>query len=154
MISCNSCNCCQCVFEIYESPIWCLIWNLAQCLFLLRPPVWCTWSGHPGFLWSPPKPVNICISRLSIYPLSLIIYALSITVLLHGDKLAITAKKAANFRSYYQVFFVPPVTYLRVTGKIRVRACWKNLTFPNDEFGKGQYAFYTIKLSRFAEKKS
>ena len=29
----------------------------------------------------------------------------------------------------------------------------KNLTFPNDEFGKGQCAFYPIKLSPFAEKK-
>ena len=28
----------------------------------------------------------------------------------------------------------------------------KKLTFPNEEFGKGQYAFYPIKLSRFAEK--
>ena len=28
----------------------------------------------------------------------------------------------------------------------------KKLTFPNEEFGKGQYAFDPIKLSRFAEK--
>ena len=28
----------------------------------------------------------------------------------------------------------------------------KNLTFPNYKFGKGNYAFYPIKLSRFAEK--
>ena len=28
----------------------------------------------------------------------------------------------------------------------------KNLTFPNYKFGKGQYPFYPIKLSRFAEK--
>ena len=28
----------------------------------------------------------------------------------------------------------------------------KNLTFPNYKFGNGQYAFYHIKLSRFAEK--
>ena len=41
----------------------------------------------------------------------------------------------------------PPVTYLRVTVQIHVRACWKNLTFPNYEFGKGPYAFYPIKLS-------
>ena len=27
-----------------------------------------------------------------------------------------------------------------------------SLTFPNYEFGKGQYAFYTMKLSRFAKK--
>ena len=31
----------------------------------------------------------------------------------------------------------PPVTYLRVTVQIHVQACWKNLTFPNYEFGKG-----------------
>ena len=47
----------------------------------------------------------------------------------------------------------PPVTYLRITGQIHVPACWKNLTFPNYEFGKGQYAFYPIK-SRFSEKKN
>ena len=29
----------------------------------------------------------------------------------------------------------------------------KNLTFPNYKFGKGQYAFYPIKLSRFAGEK-
>ena len=29
----------------------------------------------------------------------------------------------------------------------------KNLTFPNYEFGKGKYAFYSIKLSRLAENK-
>ena len=28
----------------------------------------------------------------------------------------------------------------------------KNLTFPDYEFGEGQYAFYPIKLSSFAEK--
>ena len=28
----------------------------------------------------------------------------------------------------------------------------KNLTFPNYKFGKGNYAFYPIKLSHFAEK--
>ena len=28
----------------------------------------------------------------------------------------------------------------------------KNLTFPNPKSGKGQYAFYCIKLSLFAEK--
>ena len=29
----------------------------------------------------------------------------------------------------------------------------KNLTFPNYEFGKGPYAFYPMKLSRFRVKK-
>ena len=46
----------------------------------------------------------------------------------------------------------PPVTYLRITVQIHVRAHWKNLTFPNYEFGIGHYAFYPMKLSRFAEK--
>ena len=30
---------------------------------------------------------------------------------------------------------------------------WKNLTFLSYEFGKGQYTFYPVKLSRFLEKK-
>ena len=47
----------------------------------------------------------------------------------------------------------PPVTYLRITVQIHVRARWKNLTFPNYEFGIGHYAFYPMKFSRFAEKK-
>ena len=29
----------------------------------------------------------------------------------------------------------------------------KNLTSPNYKFGRGQYAFYPVKLSRFAKKK-
>ena len=29
----------------------------------------------------------------------------------------------------------------------------KNMTFPNYKFGKVQYAFYPIKLSRFAQNK-
>ena len=40
----------------------------------------------------------------------------------------------------------PPFTYLRVTVQI-------HLTFPY-EFGKGHYAFYPMKLSRFAEEKN
>ena len=40
------------------------------------------------------------------------------------------------------------VTYLRISVQIRVRARWKNLTFLSYEFGKGQYAFYPVKLSR------
>ena len=47
----------------------------------------------------------------------------------------------------------PPVTYLRISVQIRVRARWKNLTFLSYEFGKGQYTFYPVKLSRFLEKK-
>ena len=47
----------------------------------------------------------------------------------------------------------PPVMYLRITVQIQVRACWKKFAFPNYEFGKGQYAFYPVKLSRLGEKK-
>ena len=43
--------------------------------------------------------------------------------------------------------------YLRRTVQIHVRACWKNLTFPNYEFGKGQYAFYPMKISCFGEER-
>ena len=43
--------------------------------------------------------------------------------------------------------------YFCITGQIHVRACRKNLTFPNYEFGKGQYGFNPMKLSRFREKK-
>ena len=46
-----------------------------------------------------------------------------------------------------------PVTYLRISVQICVRARWKNLTFLSYEFGKGQYTFYPVKLSRFLEKK-
>ena len=38
----------------------------------------------------------------------------------------------------------PPVTYLRINVKTQ-------LSFPIYEFGKGQYAFYRMKLSRFAK---
>ena len=41
----------------------------------------------------------------------------------------------------------PPVAYLRITVQIHVQACWKNLTFPKYDFGKGQCAFYPTKLS-------
>ena len=37
--------------------------------------------------------------------------------------------------------------------QIRVGAHWKNLTFLSYEFGKGQYTFYPVELSRFADKK-
>ena len=47
----------------------------------------------------------------------------------------------------------PPITYLRISVLVRVRAHWKNLTFLGYEFGKGQYTFYPLKLSCFAEKK-
>ena len=43
--------------------------------------------------------------------------------------------------------FGPPITYLRISVQIRVGAHWKKL-----EFGKGQYTFYPVKLSHFAEK--
>ena len=44
---------------------------------------------------------------------------------------------------------VPPVTYLRITVKIHVRACSKNLI----SIMSMQYAFYPIKLSPFGKKK-
>ena len=47
----------------------------------------------------------------------------------------------------------PPATYLRISVQIRIRARWKNLTFLSYEFGKGQYTFYPVKLSRFLKKK-
>ena len=43
----------------------------------------------------------------------------------------------------------------QVFGYICANACMsalKNFTSPNYKFGKGQYAFYPVKLSRFAEK--
>ena len=43
-----------------------------------------------------------------------------------------------KFQSFYPIF-----VYLRVE---------RNLTFLNNKFGKGQYAFYPVKSSRFAEK--
>ena len=48
--------------------------------------------------------------------------------------------------------YAPHVTYLRISVQIRVGAHWKNLSFFNYEFWKGQYTFYPVKLSRFAEK--
>ena len=47
----------------------------------------------------------------------------------------------------------PPVTYLFISGQSRVRVCWKNLTFLSYQLGKGQYTFYPVNWSRFAEKK-
>ena len=37
-----------------------------------------------------------------------------------------------------------PVTFLRISVQIRVRAHWKNLTFLSYEYGKGQYTFYPV----------
>ena len=36
--------------------------------------------------------------------------------------------------------------------QIHVRARWKKLNFSNHKFGKGQYAFHPMRLSRYAEK--
>ena len=47
----------------------------------------------------------------------------------------------------------PPAMFLHISLQIHVQARWKNLTSPNYKFGRGQYAFYPVKLSRFAEKK-
>ena len=49
--------------------------------------------------------------------------------------------------------FVPPLSRICVQpGKYTYKRVEKKLTFPN-EFEKGQYAFYPIKLSRFGKKK-
>ena len=51
----------------------------------------------------------------------------------------------------------PPKSHICVllgTGTGTCTSVLKNMTFPNDEFGKGQCAFYPIKLSPFAEKKN
>ena len=45
----------------------------------------------------------------------------------------------------------PPGTYLHISTQIHLQGI-ENLTIPNHKFGKGQYAFYPVKLSRFAEK--
>ena len=37
--------------------------------------------------------------------------------------------------------FCPPVTYLGITVQVHVRACWKNLNFPNYEFVKRSMLF-------------
>ena len=48
----------------------------------------------------------------------------------------------------------PPChVFAYICENMRVRAHWKNLTFLSYEFGKGQYTFYCVKLSRFAERK-
>ena len=65
------------------------------------------------------------------------------------DLLFLNAKKALVWFSKVP----PPTMYLRITVQIHVRSCWKHLTFPNYDFGKGQYASYPIKLSRSGEKK-
>ena len=59
-----------------------------------------------------------------------------------------------NVNKWLQCYF-NLVTYLRILCKYttHVRARWKNLTFPNYDFGKGQYAFYPIKFSRFDKNK-
>ena len=48
--------------------------------------------------------------------------------------------------------YTPPAMHLRLSLQIHLGVGQRNLTFPNCKFGTGQYAFYTIKLSRFAEK--
>ena len=39
-----------------------------------------------------------------------------------------------------------------ICANTRTSVLKRNLTFPNYKFGKGQYAFHPIKLSRYAEK--
>ena len=43
------------------------------------------------------------------------------------------------------------VTSLRIS--VQIRRALKEMTFLSYEFGKGQYTFYPVKLSRFAEEK-
>ena len=56
------------------------------------------------------------------------------------------------FPIYAYAYMPPRASYLRISLQIHVRARWKNLTFPNYKFGKGQYAFYPVQIS-FAKKK-
>ena len=49
---------------------------------------------------------------------------------------------------------MPPCHVFAYNGaNTRTSVLKKNLTFPNYELGKGQYAFYHMKLSRFSEEK-
>ena len=57
------------------------------------------------------------------------------------------------FPIYAYAYMPPRASYLRISLQIHVRARWKNLTFPNYKFGKGQYAFYPVQIS-FAKKKN
>ena len=48
---------------------------------------------------------------------------------------------------------MPPCHVFAYNGaNTRTSVLKKNLTFPNYELGKGQYAFYHMKLSRFSKK--
>ena len=47
----------------------------------------------------------------------------------------------------------PPVTYLSITAQIHVRACWKNLTFPNYELKKRAICFLPHKVISFQREK-
>ena len=54
------------------------------------------------------------------------------------------------------VFYHDPlalfVTYLRIS--VQIRRALKKMTFLSYEFGKRQYTFYPVKLSRFPEEKN
>ena len=63
-----------------------------------------------------------------------------------------------HFRRFLTLFarggggIVPPCHVFVYNWLYTHTSVLKNLTFPLHEFGKGQYAFYPMKLSRFAEK--
>ena len=42
----------------------------------------------------------------------------------------------------------PPLTHVRISVQMHLRAICKNLNFPICDFGKGQYAFNPVKLER------
>ena len=48
----------------------------------------------------------------------------------------------------------PHAKYLRISVQIHDRVCWKNLTFPNHKFGKGQYYPITLYVYRILQKKN
>ena len=47
--------------------------------------------------------------------------------------------------------YAPPATYLLMRENKHTSKLTKNWTFPKYKFGKGQYAFYPVELSRFAK---
>ena len=55
-----------------------------------------------------------------------------------------------SLKSVPHWIYAPPATYLRIPVQIHIQAHWKNLTFLSYEYGKGQYTFYPIDLSRLS----
>ena len=93
------------------------------------------WTGagivgiHLGY-WFRQEPISTIFS-----------WGFSCLRVIHKPKLSLTV----NSNKFY--------VYV-VYGQIHARVCRKNLTYPNFYFGKWHYAFYPMKLSLFAEKKS